>query len=300
MKDEFLITGGCGFLGSSLVKRLAGRYKIVILDYNATEQPRYSMLAGLPDVEIFDSASSDPESLFEGHKYKAVIHTATRYGKTNESVSGILKTNIQLPVRLMELAARQKVHAFINTDSFFVKNPALISNYLDAYVISKRQVAEWMQLFSSSVKMLNLRLEHVFGPFDNPDKFVAWLMHRMLSGEPAIELTDGSQKRDFIYIDDVVQAFEVVMSSLESLDKNYTTFEVGYGSSVKVRHFVEYLKKATGCSADLLFGAVPHRQDELKDSKANNRSLKDLGWSPEFTLEQGIDRMVSLVKQNIS
>ena len=139
----------------------------------------------------------------------------------------------------------------------------------------------------------------MYGPKDDSTKFIAWLVRQLEQNCPTIDLTTGVQKRDFIYIDDVVSAFLVVMDSLSKVDR-FSEYEVGTGESIEVRAFVTKLKKVFedmyAPRATLLnFGAIPYRQGEIMEFTVNNQALRDFGWFPEISLDVGLEESLKVV-----
>ncbi len=78
--------------------------------------------------------------------------------------------------------------------------------------VERRKIfVEWLKYFSDRIKVVNLKLEHMYGPKDDDSKFVTWITNQMLNNISSIDLTEGTQKRDFIYIDDVVDAYMLML-----------------------------------------------------------------------------------------
>jgi nucleoside-diphosphate-sugar epimerase len=146
---------------------------------------------------------------------------------------------------------------------------------------------------------INIALEHFFGPHDDKTKFVSNIIDQLLNKSRRIELTPGEQKRDFIYIDDVVEAFMRILSRRDSLGKDFLHFEIGTGRLVSIRDFVTAVKKIVGSTDTILdFGALPYRNDEIMESQVDMRPIMALGWRPQFSLEEGLRRTVAVERMN--
>jgi nucleoside-diphosphate-sugar epimerase len=194
-----------------------------------------------------------------------------------------------LPIKLFSLADKFKVDLFINIDSFF-NNPKYNYCYLSEYTLSKKNVLEWLRIIKreSHLKFINMKLFHVYGPFDSPDKFVTKLLLSLKANQFSIDFTKGEQKRDFIYINDVVNAFKTVLNNYAHLDSSYSQFEVGTGKATTLKKFIKVAKKITQGNSILNFGKLKYRNNEIMYSKANLKELNNLGWNPIFSLEDGI------------
>jgi nucleoside-diphosphate-sugar epimerase len=102
-----------------------------------------------------------------------------------------------------------------------------------------------------------------------------------------IELTPGEQKRDFIYIDDVVSAYMLLLEKGQNTFR-FSEYDVGSGEAVSIRRFVETAKRLSESTTDLLFGKKTYRDHEIMHSQADVGPLKMLGWTPMTSLENGI------------
>ena len=124
------------------------------------------------------------------------------------------------------------------------------------------------------------------------------IFHKLMRGEPSIDLTPGDQKRHFIYIDDVVRAFCCILDKLDNLPPGFSSFEVSTEQSISIREFVLLATSIIGnASTQLNFGAIPYRANELMDSRTDISALKALGWRPEVSLEKGIQ--LTIEKESI-
>jgi|APEBP8051072266_1049373.scaffolds.fasta_scaffold00926_7 CDP-paratose synthetase len=281
---NLLITGVNGFLGSNLAKGLINGYNLVGLESSIENLYR---IKGMP-IEIYSSSTS-LEDIFYKHRIDAIVHTATIFQSDQVGIRQLIQTNLVLPISLMELAQRYNVKSFINTDSFF-SNYHNQYDYLSEYTMSKRHVWEWLKSLQKSICLVNMKLFHMYGPDDNPGKFVPGIVSKLMNHEPLIKLTEGSQLRDFIFIDDVVQAFATVLAKEE--DSEVYEFEVGTGIGTSIKEFVSRTKSIS-CSASLLeFGALSYRKNEIMSAIANPNPLYEIGWKPKVDLNEGISKII--------
>lgn len=223
--------------------------------------------------------------LFESNDVDTIIHTATEYGRQT-SLSAILQTNVIFPVQLIEEGIKHKLTHFINTDTFFGKKQYNL-NYLNNYTTSKRILENLLIDLSQKVRISNLRIEHVYGENDALQKFVTSIFKQTLQNDSEILLSEGTQKRDFIYVKDVANAYLSILKQ-DFQDPGFEEFEVGTGKSISVKELVKKIAIATATKSKLNFGAIPAREGEIEDSAANNMSLRKLGWEPHYGLEEAL------------
>jgi CDP-paratose synthetase len=292
MPKNILITGITGFLGSHLAKRFLNEgHNIIGLKRSTSSLARINSIEN--QITLYDSDTVEFASIFQNHsKIDALIHTATCYGRSGETTNQIFDANTVYPLHLLEAASQAGIKIFINTDT-------TLDKYLNLYSLSKNQFLDWGRFFSLNKKIhfCNLRLEHFYGPNDDDSKFTTFILKSCIENHPTIKLTHGEQKRDFIYVDDVVDAYLLVIESFELIKNNYIEMDVGSGNAVSIRHFVETVHRITHSKTQLIFGALPYRRGEVMLSQANTEPLNKLGWSCKTELESGLIKMMEGHKQ---
>ena len=288
-----LLTGATGFLGSRILAALLKTgYEVVIVKRSFSDTAKIAENLEHDRLHIFDIDRDEPREIFETYKIKTIIHTATEYGRGTTPVFKILEANLILPIRLAELGIDYGVKCFINTDSFFNKGNSSYSNLLN-YSLSKKSLLVWLNQLSKKLKIINVVLEHIYGPGDDNLKFVESVIQKIaIEKVGKISLTHGHQKRDFIYVDDVVEAYLKLVDYANSHDFSFKNFEVGTGKSFQIRDFVEIVKNISRSQTELCFGDIEYRSDEIMDSKADISQLSELSWMPTTSLKSGIEKIL--------
>jgi CDP-paratose synthetase len=291
---KVLLTGSNGFLGSNLAHALVARGDNVI-----ALKRHSSNLDSLKDIQSkisFINLEDGLASLFTMHPdIDVILHTATSYGHSGESLTETLKVNVMYPLELMEKYSCP----FINTDTFFCKAPDSYA-YLAGYTYSKRIFHQCGKITSQTKNQLfiNVRLEHLYGPKDNDKKFTISIIKQMLNNVAEIKLTPGEQLRDFIFIDDAVAAYLKILESKDVMAARGTVeFELGSGKPATIREFVEISHQQLNSKSELKFGALPYRDSEIMKSIADLSELKKLGWESSTSLEEGIKKIVMSLKE---
>lgn len=287
-----LLTGATGFLGSHLLEALLKKgYKIVILKRSTSDLWRIEEL--MPQVISYDVDVQPLELAFKQQHIDCVMHTACHYGRNDDSLGQIVETNLMFGLKIIDASLKFNTAIFINTDT-------LLNKYLNVYSLSKKQFVEWLQQASDKIQVINLKLEHMYGPKDDSTKFVPWVLSQLQQRVADIKLTKGEQQRDFIYIDDVVSAFLIALEKATSL-KDFSEFDVGTGQLVSVKNFLEQLKVSyeatfSATVTKLAFGAIPYRPGEMMTVEVNNKPLLDLGWEPKISFEKGTQKFLKSFK----
>jgi len=279
---RILLTGATGFLGSHLARMLVGRgHEVLAFRRPTSDTSRLGDAA--EQVRWFDAA--DPAAPFRsGPPPAAVVHCAALYGRRGETIPDLIQANTLLPARLHRLACDHGTARFIHTGT--VLDPGL-----NPYALSKHHATEWLRMAGGETRVVNLRVQHFYGPDDDPTKFVTGLIRRCLAGEPEIALTDGRQLRDFLHVDDVVGAMLLAIEDPAvppTAAGRYVDVEVGSGEAVEVRRLVELVHEFARGPTRLLFGALPHRPGEPMHTCADITQLRSWGWRPLVPLAEGL------------
>jgi len=295
-----VLTGATGFLGSNLLgKLLADGYEVAAIVRTNSNLHRIEKWIDHKNIKLYNIEKINLSLIFEENKVNAIVHTATEYGRGEGAISKILEPNLILPIRLIELGIEHKAACFINTDSYFNKVGSSYSNLLN-YSLSKKSLLVWLQQLSNRIRVINVTLEHMYGPWDSRSKFVENLIQEIaVERISRVHLTHGHQKRDFVYVDEVAEAFIKLIGYGCSHDFTFKSFEVGTGKSIQVRDFAQTIKDISHSSSLLGFGDIEYRSDEIMDSKADISTLAELGWVPKVGIQEGLSRILDCYGVNV-
>ena len=232
MISKVFITGATGFLGSTLAINLVKKnFDVSVLVQKNSNRSRLKEIENKILYVMNDDASLN--NFFAQHRTDLIIHTACSYGRKNESISSILNSNLNLGIKLLELAEKNSIPFFINTHTALPRN-------MNAYSLSKHQFRDWLLKKNNYTKTMSIIFDHMYGPGDDDTKFIKLLSNKIINNE-IINLTKCDQKRDFIYISDLVDAYLHLISSLKTnLSREYNEFEISSGKTIiLITHSVE-------------------------------------------------------------
>jgi nucleoside-diphosphate-sugar epimerase len=166
----------------------------------------------------------------------------------------------------------------------------------------KRHFNDYAARFAAArgIGFVDLELEHVYGPGDDATKFVPALIRALVGERSAFDLTPGEQRRDFVYVTDVVAAYLQVLEHRADFLGATTRVEVGSGEAVALADFVRLARDVAGSGTRLNLGALPYRAGELMHSVADLEALRRLGWAPAVSLREGLARTVSAARASSS
>lgn len=274
-----VLTGATGYLGSALARALdAVGVPLLLVKRHSSDLRR---LAGVRYATVDVEDGIDAATLTRLGPPQAVIHAATCYGRHGESEAQIDAANQTFPAQVLSAAAAAKVPLFINSDTSL---DADVSPYAASKARFRARLDQVAQ--AGDIQAIHLRLEHFYGPGDDDSKFVTYLIRSCLKPVDELSLTAGTQRRDFIYVDDAVAAYLTVLQ--QRPQQTSCTLDVGSGEAVTVRALVERIRDLTGSPTRLNFGARQMRPNEAMLCQADVRALTALGWRCRHSLEQGL------------
>ncbi len=289
---KILLTGATGFLGSHLLKKfIENQYEVIVLKRSISDLWRIKDVVA--KVKCYDMDRIGLEQVFESEgNIEAIVHTATCYGRKGETALQIEKTNLLFPLELLELAIKYRCLYFYNTDT-------LLSNDLNYYALSKKQLADWGRKFAYEKKIhfYNLKLEHMYGEMDDETKFIPYIIKQCRDNAASIDLTSGEQKRDFVYVGDIVKIYDFLLKNEKLKQCWYEELEIGTGKSVRVKEVVQQIHHMTGSKSFLNFGVIPYREGECMDIQVDLSKLRECGFicNTMIDINQGLIKIMKEV-----
>ncbi len=274
---KVLITGINGYLGSKLAKALSASYHVVGLEYSLDNLFRIKD----DNLQVYPVANGIPGEVFNDHIFDVIIHAATFYGRDKEDIVTMANANTFIPFDLLDKAINNNCKLFINTDT-------VLDRFVSVYALTKRHFQEWLYMRRKQIKVVNMQLEHFYGPGCSNTNFITAMVERMKRNDPSIDLTKGEQLRNFVYIDDVLNAYLTVVEKEHQINNDYSHYQVGTDDLVSIKDTLLIIKELTNSNSILNFGAIPYRENELMKSDVDNKALLNIGWQSKFTLRDGL------------
>jgi nucleoside-diphosphate-sugar epimerase len=293
-----LITGGAGFIGANLIYRLLeSNWEINALIRPSTNLWRLKKV--ISKLKIFNADISDKSNLAKiitKIKPQAIIHLATysQYRKQGE-FEQMVETNIKGTLNLLEASKNINYEIFINTGSsseYGIKDKAMketdILEPVSFYAATKSSATLLCQVFSKEYNkpIVTLRPFSVYGPFEENNRFIPTITKAVFENK-TIKITPGDQRRDFIYIDDIIDIYIKAISCGKKLSGQI--LNMGTGIEYTNDEVVQALFKIANKKVKIEKGTYPKRIWDSPHWVADiTKTKKLLNWKPRFTLEQGL------------
>lgn len=303
------LTGATGFVGSRLSKRLIKEGCEVHISVRKSsslwriEDVMDNCICHTIDLTDFD----DVKSLIEKIKPEIIFHLAA-YGVDyrQQNIYQAINININASVNLFELSLENKGFRFIHTSTsleYGPKNQPIseidLPNPAGIYGITKSASLQLLSFMSKQAQHGNLvilRPFGIFGELEGTHKFFPQVIAKLSRGLP-MQMTGGEQVRDYMYVDDLVDAY--LMAAVVPLKNVVEIINIGSGKGISLKEIALNIAKQLGANENLLqFEVLPYRSDEIMYSVANIEKAKGiLGWKPKTSLEEGIENMIRWYKK---
>jgi nucleoside-diphosphate-sugar epimerase len=290
-KPKVLITGGTGYLGSHFINKFYNKYDFIILKRSTSDINKIDPKNN--NLFFYDLDKVILKEIFENNKIDIIFHCATNYGRSDLNTLNILDCNLTLPVSLLQLSKKFNIKCFINTDTILDKG-------VSHYALSKSHFNEWLKIFSNEISCINVRLEHFYGPNDDDTKFITKILKLLISNVKTIDLTKGEQIRYFLHIQDVIDAFDIIISNIAKIGSGYHNIDLGSSQGISIKDITNILKKLTNNEVtELKFGALSYRNNEVMNPNLDLFLIKELGWHTKIKLEDGLKNIIDYEKMNL-
>lgn len=304
-----LVTGGAGFIGSHLVEKLlkAGHEVAILDDFNDFYDPeiKRANIAGVADhvrvhqVDLRDGAGV--RELFHREKFDTIAHLAARAG-VRPSISHpqlYYDTNVNGTLHLLEAARLTGIGRFIFASSSSVYGISktvpfsedlhltqTISPYAATKIAGEFLCSTYSHLHQ--MRVVALRFFTVYGARQRPDLAIHQFTRRIHAGQAIDQFGDGTTRRDYTYVDDIIQG---VMAALKYEGPLFDIFNLGESETIRLRDLIAEIEQALGKKAKI--NQLPEQPGDVPVTCADiTKARKLLGYDPTTPLRVGLPKFV--------
>ena len=309
---SILITGGAGFIGSHLVDRLMseGDWRITVVDdFNDFYDPaikRANIASHLADPNFKLVAADIREyealkSIFRESAFDCIVHLAARAGVRPSLKEPLLyvKTNINGTMNLLELARENEVRHFVfgSSSSVYGENKKVpfseddpIFNPISPYAATKAAAELICHTYAHlhNMRIVCLRFFTVYGARQRPDLAIQKFAKLISAGQPIPVFGDGTTRRDYTYIDDIIQG---VRAAIDYNKTNYEVINLGESRTVELRELISLLENEVGRRAEI--DRQPTQPGDVPQTYADiSKARRFLNYNPQTPIESGVKKFV--------
>jgi UDP-glucose 4-epimerase len=305
---KVLVTGGAGFIGSHLVDRLVEEgHEVIIVDNLVTGKRRNINRAARFYKQ--DIQSWRLERVFRNERPNVVMHLAAQMDvrKSVEDPMFDAQVNILGTLNVLQQAVKHGVRKVVFSSSggaiygeqeMYPAPESHVTKPLSPYGLSKLCGEQYLSYYqrSSGLQVVSLRYANVYGPRQDPEGeagVVAIFIQKMLNNEQAVINGNGRQTRDFVFVEDVVEANLAVMGP-----ETQGTYNVGTGAETSINDLFRILVQHTGSTCKEVHG--PAKKGEQARSVIDNTRLRhELSWEPKGELSEGLKKTVEYFRERL-
>ncbi len=294
---KVLITGATGFIGQELVSFLLKKnIKIFCLVRENSDIDKIDKNATIIN---FDLDINNIIDLFLREKFDGVIHLASLFLSEHktEEIDDLIFSNIQFGTKLLELSKISKVKWFINTGTLWQNFNNEEYNPVNLYAATKEAFEDIAKYYiqTSDLKFCTIKLNDTFGPNDTRNKiFNLWM--KSLETKEILEMSPGEQIIDISYIEDIVEAYYILLNHLSSKDsKSFTnkTFVVSAERRMSLKDLSKIFEEVTNSKLNIIWGKREYRSREVMCPSTRYERVP--GWKPKYKLEVAIKKMIGKI-----
>ncbi|HYJ92549.1 MAG TPA: SDR family NAD(P)-dependent oxidoreductase [Pyrinomonadaceae bacterium] len=312
MKKNILVTGGAGFIGSHLVDRLIAEdvWKVTVVDdlnnfYSA--DIKRSNIAAHKDNSDFKFIRCDIREadelkiVFDEGDFDVIIHLAARAGvrPSLKEPKLYVETNVNGAMNLLELAREFEIKQFVfgSSSSVYGINSKVpfseednIFQPISPYAATKAAGELLCHTYSHlyDIRTICLRFFTVYGARQRPDLAIHKFTKLITEGRPIQVFGDGLSRRDYTYIDDIIQG---VRTSIDYNGSMHEVFNLGESETTELSRLIELIENAVGNKA--IIDRQPMQPGDVPVTYADiSKARKMLGYNPQTKIEEGIAKFV--------
>jgi UDP-glucuronate 4-epimerase len=307
-----LVTGGAGFIGSHLVGRLLGEgvWRVFVVDdFNdfydpALKRRNVAPYEGREDFSLHEADIRDRAALkriFGETSFDVIVHLAARAGVRPSLAEPVLyaETNIAGTLNLLELARSSGVRQFVfgSSSSVYGENEKVpfaeddpVSEPISPYAATKAAGELLCHTYSHlwGLRCVCLRFFTVYGARQRPDLAIHKFARLISAGEPVPVFGDGTTRRDYTYVDDIIAG---VRAAIDYEASGYEVVNLGESRTVELRELISLLEKELG--RDAVINRQPLQPGDVPQTFADiSKARRLLGYDPQTPIEEGIRRFV--------
>jgi len=311
---KILVTGGAGFIGSHLVEKLLGAgHQISILDdFNDFYDPqikRANIAAVADEIAVRQADLRDARAVnevFHRERFDTIIHLAARAGVRPSIGQPQLyyDTNVGGTLHLLEAARTMGIERFIFASSSSVYGLAktipfaeelhltqTVSPYAATKIAGEFLCSTYSHLYR--MRVVALRFFTVYGPRQRPDLAIHHFTRRIWNGQPIDQFGDGTTRRDYTYIEDIIQG---VMASLSYDGPLFDIFNLGESETIQLQDLIAAIERALGRKA--MINRRPEQPGDVPLTCADiSKARRLLGYQPTTPLRIGLPRFIEWFHQ---
>lgn len=286
-----LITGATGYIGREFIRKYQNEFDIIALVREKSN---------IADIEQFNckiikfNDFTDINLIFQKNIISGIVHFASNVivEHNQENISNLIDSNIKFGTYLLDLSKMYNVKWFINTGTFWQNYKNEDYNPVNLYAATKEAFQNIAKFYTQTSQLLftTIKLNDTFGQYDTRSKiFNLW--DKCSQTGKRLDMSNGEQIIDLIYIEDVINAFKIMIENLQKenyKEYNNKSYVVTSNQRVSLRGLADIFEKVTNKKLYINWGGRSYRNREVMIPYENGEVVPN--WKPKYSLEKAIKK----------
>jgi nucleoside-diphosphate-sugar epimerase len=291
---KILVTGATGFIGQNLVKVLLDKnYEIHCIVRGNSD---ISNMTQKVTIFKYDENIDSLIEYFSQENFDGVIHLASLFlaSHTQDDIANLISSNVKFGTELLEASKQSNTKWFINTGTFWQNYENKDNNPVNIYAATKEAFESIAKYYTQTSNLIftTIKLNDTFGANDTRNK-VFNLWNKIAKSGETLEMSAGEQIIDISYIDDVISAYDILITHLSSDSKEdfkNKEFVVTNNEKMSLKELSKVFEEATNTKLNIKWGVRPYREREVMIPYNNGQTIPN--WNQKYTLKQAIQKTI--------
>jgi nucleoside-diphosphate-sugar epimerase len=286
-----LVTGGTGFVGSNLIRRLISKgWRVHAIVRPNSDLKELTTCADEISLHVHDGSTEDLLKIMSAVKPDVVFHLVSLFlsGHTPKDVARLIQSNVLFSAQLVEAMNENGIKNLVNTGTSWQHYENKEYNPVNLYAATKQAFEAILQYYieAKAFKVITLKLFDTYGPND-PRPKLFHLLEKTASTQEPLAMSPGDQLIDLVHIDDVIDAYLLAAKYVQTdAHTGHRKFAVTSGKPIKLKQLVQKYSEVTGKAIPVEWGARPYRPREVMVTWDKGELLP--GWISKIQLNEGL------------
>jgi nucleoside-diphosphate-sugar epimerase len=302
MSKKAILTGGTGFIGSNLCRKLVNQnWTISVIVRESSDLSNIEDIKENINIYLYDGSISNLIDFFKNEKADVVFHLASLFIAEHKSnqLDALVDSNLRFALHILEAMKESNTNLIINTSTSWQHFHNNKYNPVNLYAATKKAFEDLLKYYieAEGIRAITLKLFDTYGETDNRPKLIN-LLNQFADEQKELKMSPGEQAIDLVHVDDVTNAFlKAHQYLIENEEITNNTYGVGTGKGVSLKKLVQLFEHLTKKNINIEWGSRQYRKREVMKLWRNYETLPN--WECQIDLKEGLLRYKTIKKDKI-
>jgi nucleoside-diphosphate-sugar epimerase len=303
MRKHAILTGGTGFIGSNLCKKLIkDNWDVSIITKISSDCTNIKEVSSNINIYRYNGQITNLIKFFKKRKTDVVFHLASSIIIDHEStqIDALVESNLRFGLHILEAMKESNTKLIINAGTSWQHYHVDEYNPVNLYAATKEAYEKLMKYYveAEGIRAITLKLFDTYGETDRRPKLIN-LLYQFADNQQELKMSPGNQVLDLIHIDDVTSAFVKAYDYLiENVNMKYEDYGVGSGSGISIKKLIQLYEELSGKKINIKWGGREYRKREVMNLWSDYQKLPN--WECHITLSEGLLRYINKNSETLS